>query len=610
MRLTPEIVAKAETMLTAYYATFIAQSERMLGYLRGTYPNVKAPRHLDKVLPPIARRVVYGLAQQIPTTNRVIHCDPAENSQGRATAKSQENSSLRENALRVSFAQDDAYALRRGRYPPSTGVLIESLLFGLSAGVVLPEELALRPKPVRRAGEGAIEFQRRERMWEMDRATIPALPWHLPGILNLLIDPGGEMFIWRFRLPGPAAAAILDRWGLSLPSSAYQVGDQTVVWKEAYSAETRIVYVGGQPVKTLPGYGFLPLALCNPARGEPVVYVDSGGALGAENLYQGVLAGCESIMDDIARKETQLANFITKRVWPKQYLQGNVPAKFELNNDPTVVSDLPEGVVITVPPTGELPKEVWSALKHGLDYIDSVTQIDSLQGYKPAESGYQQAILSGLAAAVLRPYVRALDGTATEVALLRLKYVMLSDYFLGGLELRARVNGETVAGMLSPETLDSLQVEVTHHVRLAQQKQTEEAFWRAARTAGAISRRRYQEEGLGIEDPEAEDAQRRAEDWLDSPEVQKVITRDMAMAYDADLARRIEEVQGESLQRLGEAIQQNQPPMGGGLAPPGLGLPIAAPAQAVGQPPALTPEQEADLVVRQVARRGLPVGRR
>jgi hypothetical protein len=129
--------------------------------------------------------------------------------------------------------------------------------------------------------------------------------------------------------------------------------------------------------------------------------------------------------------------------------------------------------------------------------------------------------------------------------------------------------------------------------------------------------RRYQEQGLGIEDPEAEQAQITAEDWLASPEVTAVKTRDIAQSYDAELAKEIEELRAASMEEITAAIQKNQgaaPPAmpgGEGLAPQGAGLPVSQPVRIIGQPsPAASPEQEVDLIARQAMRRRVPAGRR
>jgi hypothetical protein len=170
---------------------------------------------------------------------------------------------------------------------------------------------------------------------------------------------------------------------------------------------------------------------------------------------------------------------------------------------------------------------------------------------------------------------------------------------------------------------------------------TEFSFWRDAYKELGISRRTAIEEGVGIEDPEAEYAQRMGEDWMDSPEVQPIKRRDFAYSYDADLARRLEETQAPAMEQLVGAIQANQgvvgnqgaiaapfgqptiegtqpqavrylpsQPRGGGLGQPGTALGMPAPIRVAGQPTAVTPEIDAELIARQARRRAPPAGRR
>lgn len=631
MKLNEQQAREAETYLDKHYGAWFTQCSSWLNYFRGKYPKVAVPEHLHEVFPPIVRRVITGLAQQIPSEHRRVHCDPAETAQGRETKDAQARSSERENAHRAAFGMDDRYALRNRRYPPAQAKVIESLLFGLSAGVVLPNDLALAPEPKRRAGEAGRSYELRKRIWEVKKLTQPALPVTIPGILNLLIDPGGEFFIWRFQISTHKAKALLERWGKNVPFSLDK--EPTVPWKEVYSDDTRLVFAGDELVKELPGYGFLPLANCLPTKGEPVLYQNSViPASGPEHMYASIIAGCESVLDDIARKESQLANFISKRVWPKLFLQGdNVPDKFEVDNDPSKVDQLPAGAEFVSPPVPDLPKEVWAAVEHGTNYIEEVSQIDALQGYRQASSGYQEAILAGLASGVLRPYVTGLEQCETEEALLRNQYVYLADalskvgaemgipalLFLREVTFSARIGGKRIRGTLRDEDMDSLHVDVVHEARLPQQRQQEAAFWGDAHEKGGASMRRYREDGLGIEDPEEEEAQRQAEDWLASDEVQAVVRRDIAEEYDSDLAERIREHEQESIERLSSAIRRNQ---GAGMGGPGMTAPLAQPGQGMGGPapirvagqptPAATPERELDQIIRQAQRRGVPAGRR
>src|SRR3990172_2651919 len=113
MNLTPEYVTKNEQTLKNYYAAWHDRCRDWLRYLRGEHPSIKVASGYKPVFPPVARRVVMGLAQQIRVDNRQVHCQPARNSQGRETAEAQERSSQRENAHRAAFRQDDIYALRR-----------------------------------------------------------------------------------------------------------------------------------------------------------------------------------------------------------------------------------------------------------------------------------------------------------------------------------------------------------------------------------------------------------------------------------------------------------------------------------------------------------------
>lgn len=601
MRLTPDFVRHQVTLLEGYYGFWFTQCARHLDYFRGVYPNVKVPAHLHKVLPPVARRVVEGLAQQIPVSQRRVHCPPARNPQGRETAETQKRSSKREAAHRAAFLLDDFLALRKMRRPPSAGALVEGLLFGLSAEVVLPEDLALQPPPKRRAGETQREFERRRRAWETLRQGQHQLPAYLPGILNLLIDPDLRFFLWRFRMSRHRAEELLDRWGFSLPSALAR--QTTVDWMEAYSDETRLVFIGpsydASLVKELPGYGFLPLSMFSPVRGEPALYTANPAVAlsGPQHMFNGILAGLETVLDDIARRESEISNHIAEQVYPKRFTQGNLPADFKLDLDPSTSFHVDDpGFKISLVPSGSLPPEAWKSVEHNKQYVDELSQISALQGYRQASSGYQEAILTGLATGVLRPYVVALDQLESEVAMLRNRYVLMADYFLDGVVFDA---GDDWAE-LKPDDIDRVDVQVKHEARLPQQRQTEAQFWRDAFQVGAISRRRLQEEGYGIEDTEAEDAQRTAEQWMDSQEVRAAMTRRLAAEYDPALLGEIEQIQAEGTEQVATAIRRQQGPA---LGPP------AGPAP----PSAETPENEIQRLIEQAERfsRGrLPTGGR
>jgi hypothetical protein len=589
---------------------------------------VKAPKKFPTVIPGTGRRQCDRMISHISSGNLRLFCPPRSDGK-----KWQEIADKKEKWIRVIYNKLPRYAAQRLTTPPVRASVTYAVIRGLGCLKNGLDPDFWMPEPERFESETEDGYEVRLRRWQRIQGSGSPIACVAPDPLILLPDPDGRYVIEDVRIPKDRAERMLGR---SIPigvaaSTASNPNPATnlVRWTECWTPERRIVLVnGGEYLNKRNEMGFVPYSWILPGFGEPAPVASYYDALaaGPEVVHRSFLYIVKSMLEEEARRETQIGAIIHGTAWRVWQLlrDKNIPDN-EADQNPQVSvapGDLNEfkGWKLEAIDIGNFPRELFSQISHLSDAIDDNTLPPVARGLRQGENtAYQSQIYLGVARLIMDPLKQA-----TEVALEQTfeHWQMLAEYVEDDVEVAGPYRGGWWKGSLSAEEIGGYYaVQATFDPNLPQDQITRRSEGIKEFQARVIPWEQLQEEFLGNEDASGTLQKVLRDKALFGQVVEQLLSRQAAEDYGWNLEEIMAAEEAKQTERAGGAgptpEQMAAAGMGGArLAPPGAGIGAPVPpaegmaptAGRIRPNPAPAPgsTQEIDLILRQIARRGAP----